>query len=283
MEKQREQEPQKKQKQKKTLAAQGEKDFEKEIEALRIPWEDELFQAKHAAAREIVVRLLRELNGFYIVKTGHGFLRFVESRMKTPESICGKLVRKGYSVDFDTAVQKLNDLSGVRCICFSVKEIYWVARQIGNDARFTIIKAKDYIRKPKKNGYESYHIVMDVPVPAQMIEEKLSGNLMNQPFGEISDKTGGKSAKQSLEKDFRKSGKHKSKKSPLQGDQVVRVELQLRTMIMDAWAGMDNRVSYKREDEISPEMTKRIEKYAKIGRRLDKLIQRTLEEEMHGV
>lgn len=28
---------------------------------------------------------------------------------------------------------------------------------------------------------------------------------------------------------------------------VVRVELQLRTMIMDAWAGMDNRVSYKKE------------------------------------
>ena len=59
---------------------------------------------------------------------------------------------------------------------------------------------------------------------------------------------------------------------------MVRVELQLRTMIMDAWAGMDNRVSYKKEKEVSPEMAKRIEKYAKIGRRLDKLIQRTLDE-----
>lgn len=274
MEKHSQQEPQKKQKSKKTQEASGKRDGGRELEAVRTSWEDELFQAKHAAAREIVVRLLRELDGFYIVKTGHGFLRFVESRMKTPESICGKLVRKGYSVDFDTAVERLNDLSGVRCICYSVKEIYWVARQIGNDDRFNILKAKDYIRKPKKNGYESYHIVMEVPVPAQMIQEKLSGNPLHHNLGKDLGKAADKSSG--------KNGKHKGRESLSQGETMVRVELQLRTMIMDAWAGMDNRVSYKRESEISPEMTKRIEKYAKIGRRLDKLIQRTLEEEIHG-
>ena len=56
----------------------------------------------------------------------------------------------------------------------------------------------------------------------------------------------------------------------------VRVELQLRTIIMDAWTTVDNRISYKKS--ASEEMTKRVEKYAKIGRRLDKLIQRTLDE-----
>lgn len=249
-----------------------------EIEAMKTAWEDELFQSEQAAAREIVVRLLRELNGFYIVKTGHGFLRFVESRMKTPESICGKLERKGYAVNFDTALEKLNDLSGVRCICYSVKEIYWVARQIGNDSRFTVVKAKDYIRKPKKNGYESYHIVMDVPVPAQMIEEKISGSALGQVSGRNTEKLSQKPS----DKTAGKNGKHKNKGRLPQEDKKIRVELQLRTMIMDAWAGMDNRISYKRESEISPEMTKRIEKYAKIGRRLDKLIQRTLEEEVHG-
>jgi len=58
--------------------------------------------------------------------------------------------------------------------------------------------------------------------------------------------------------------------------QQIRVELQLRTMIMDAWAGMDNRVSYKKG--VPPEMERRIEKYARIGRRLDKLIQKTLDD-----
>lgn len=209
--------------------------------ALRKEWEDQEFQDKHALAREIVVRTLRELNGYYIVKTGHEFSRFVESRMKTPESICNKLRRKGYQVDFATATEKLNDLSGVRCICYSVKEIYWIARQIGKIEEFNVLKVKDYVRKPKKNGYESYHIVMEVPV-------------------EIED---------------RKAGGKKHKNSHIE---MIRVELQLRTMIMDAWAGMDNRVSYKKASGVSPEMEHRIEKYAKIGRRLDKLIQSTLDD-----
>lgn len=109
-----------------------------------------------------------------------------------------------------------------------VKEIYWIARQIGKTDTYTVVKAKDYIRKPKKNGYESYHIVLDIPMS------------------------------------------YKGKTT------VVRVELQLRTMIMDAWAGMDNRVSYKKG--VPPEMERRIEKYARIGRRLDKLIQKTLDD-----
>ena len=211
--------------------------YQEEVEELRKSWENEDFQRKHALARESVVRCLRELNGYYIVKTGHGFIRFIESRMKTPESICDKLERKGFDRDFETAVEELNDISGVRCICYSVKEIYWIARQIGKEPGFQIVKEKDYVRKPKKNGYESYHIVMDVPI--QWPEKK-------------------KSQKQQVE--------------------TVRVELQLRTIIMDAWAGMDNRVCYKKEKEVSPEMSKRIEKYAKIGRHLDKLIQRTLDE-----
>ena len=201
-----------------------ETDMDKQIEHLRSSWENEEFQKKHAEARNLVIRTLRELNGFYIAKSGYGFTRFVESRMKTPESICGKLQRKGRPVDFKTANEVLNDISGVRCICYSVKEIYWIAHQIGKDSRFQIIKAKDYIRKPKKNGYESYHIIMDVPVE----------------------------------------------------NEYVRVELQLRTLIMDAWAEMDNRISYKKNEEIPEEMTQRIEKYAKMGRRLDKLIQKTL-------
>lgn len=72
--------------------------------------------------------------------------------MKTPESIAEKLQRKDYDVDFDTAVTALNDISGVRCICYSVKEIYWIARQIGKTDTYTVVKAKDYIRKPKKMG-----------------------------------------------------------------------------------------------------------------------------------
>ncbi len=55
-----------------------------ESEKLRKHWQDDDFQRKHALAREIVVNRLRELNREYEEKTGQGFVRFIETRMKTP-------------------------------------------------------------------------------------------------------------------------------------------------------------------------------------------------------
>lgn len=191
-------------------------------------WSREGFQNMHSEARRQIRDYMWELDVRRKKKNGYGFIRYMEDRMKTPESIAEKLQRKSYLVDFQTAVEKLNDISGVRVICYSLKEVYWVAKQIARDEQYTIVKFKDYIRKPKKSGYESYHLVLEVPVKAE------------------------------------------------DGIASVRVELQLRTIIMDAWTTVDNRISYKKS--ASEEMTKRVEKYAKIGRRLDKLIQRTLDE-----
>ena len=191
-------------------------------------WKKEAFQNVHREARAQIRDYMRELDARREKKSGYGFLRYMEDRMKTPESIAEKLQRKSYTVDFQTAVEKLNDISGVRVICYSLKEVYWVAKQIARDERYTIVKFKDYIRKPKKSGYESYHLVLEVPVKDE------------------------------------------------DGITSVRVELQLRTIIMDAWTAVDNRIRYKKST--SEELTKRVEKYAKIGRRLDKLIQRTLDE-----
>lgn len=121
-----------------------------ELEKLRKHWQDDDFQRKHALAREIVVNRLRELNREYEEKTGQGFVRFIETRMKTPESIAEKLQRKDYDVDFDTAVTALNDISGVRCICYSVKEIYWIARQIGKNRHIYRSKGKRLHSKTKE-------------------------------------------------------------------------------------------------------------------------------------
>ena len=45
-----------------------ETDMDKQIEQLRSSWENEEFQKKHAEARNLVMRTLRELNGFYNCK-----------------------------------------------------------------------------------------------------------------------------------------------------------------------------------------------------------------------
>ena len=192
-------------------------------------WCDEHFQKKHKEARRKVELYVQELNSRNLERQGTEFIRYMESRMKTPQSIMGKLKRKGLSEDFYTAITNLNDISGVRVVCYCLEEVYWIVRELRKEEKYSILKEKDYIRKPKRNGYESYHIVLEVPVKVDRILE------------------------------------------------IVRVELQIRTIIMDAWAGMDNRICYKKA-VISEEQSQRLYKYAQIGRRLDKLIQSTLNE-----
>lgn len=88
----------------------------------------------------------------------------VSSRLKTSESIEKKLVRKGYEVTIENAFGKLNDIAGVRCICPYVDELYEMAERLKADPDIRLVKEKDFIKKPKKSGYRSLHLIFEVPV-----------------------------------------------------------------------------------------------------------------------
>ena len=88
----------------------------------------------------------------------------VSQRIKTPESIYAKMIRKGLKPDFSVAKEKLNDLIGIRIVCLFVDDVYEIAEMIKNQKDLTLIKEKDYIAKPKKSGYMSLHLIMKVPV-----------------------------------------------------------------------------------------------------------------------
>ena len=195
-------------------------------------WNNWDYQKMHAYARKEIEQYLKELNYLYDEKRGEGFIRYIESRMKTPESIIQKMERKGMELSVKNMKERINDISGVRIVCYDVKQIYWITNRIAKDGRYKIIKFKDYIRKPKKNGYESFHMLLSVPV-------RLT------PDGEIRD---------------------------------VKVELQLRTILMDAWAAMDARIRYKKKSKISDVLEQNMQKFAKTVHRLDKVIQEMLAE-----
>ena len=142
----------------------GKKKGEKNLREIEKQWESRDFKELHEKAREEICQYIKELDGKYKEKTGYEFLRYMEERLKTPESILCKLERKGLPVDFDTAVERLSDISGVRAICYCVDDIYWIAKQMAREERYLIVKFKDFIMKPKKCGYQSYHIVLLVPV-----------------------------------------------------------------------------------------------------------------------
>ena len=61
-----------------------------------------------------------------------------------------KLERKEREVTFETAVNTLNDIAGVRVVCYFADDIYQIADAVRRQKDFTIVKEKNYIRKPKK-------------------------------------------------------------------------------------------------------------------------------------
>lgn len=75
-----------------------------------------------------------------------------------------KLERKEREVTFETAVNTLNDIAGVRVVCYFADDIYQIADAVRRQKDVTIVKEKNYIRKPKKSGYQSLHLIVEVPV-----------------------------------------------------------------------------------------------------------------------
>lgn len=171
---------------------------------------------KYEEAMKKVLSLLESFDEEYYEKKGNHIIRFTEKRLKTPESIYEKIVRKKKKSTIDTIEEDINDLAGVRIICFDIAQIYKLACVIGKQESFEIKKVKDYVRKPKENGYQSYHIQL-----------KVDG---------------------------------------------VKVEIQIRTILMDAWSSLDRILIYKKDEKISREIKDNIEKYAKWSMRMDKMV-----------
>ena len=87
----------------------------------------------------------------------------VTSRVKSTESICKKMRRKSYPAD-KAGILRCNDLLGVRTVCLFIDDVYEVAECLKKQKDIRILKEKDYIKKPKSNGYMSLHLIIEVPV-----------------------------------------------------------------------------------------------------------------------
>ena len=91
-------------------------------------------------------------------------ISFIKTRIKKPESIYRKLQKLGYDFTAENIQEQLNDVAGVRIVCAFIDDIYTVADLIAGQDDIKVIKIKDYIKKPKPNGYRSYHMIIEIPV-----------------------------------------------------------------------------------------------------------------------
>ncbi len=121
-------------------------------------------QHLYDSAIETVKTQLNILDNEFSVKFQRNPIHSIESRLKSPQSIIGKLQKKGLPVTTDAARRNLLDMAGIRVVCYYIDDIYSIAELLTCHDDFVTIKTKDYIRNPKKSGYRSYHIVINVPI-----------------------------------------------------------------------------------------------------------------------
>ena len=72
--------------------------------------------------------------------------------------------RKGIPLTINAMKREIKDIAGVRVVCPFISDVYQVANMLVNQADVEIVTIKDYIKKPKENGYRSLHMIVLVDV-----------------------------------------------------------------------------------------------------------------------
>lgn len=116
-----------------------------------------------SAVRQLKLKF-EVLNNEFSVMYAHNPIHHIESRLKSPDSIIAKLVKKGYPVTIESAKKNVNDIAGVRVVCGYIDDVYSVAEMLERQTDMEIVKIQDYIKTPNYNGYRSLHLDIKIPV-----------------------------------------------------------------------------------------------------------------------
>lgn len=117
----------------------------------------------NCAIREVQTKL-EVLNDDLSIRRKRNPIKFIKSRIKTPESIADKLIRRGFDVSVEAVEEHLHDVAGIRVVCSFIDDIYDVASMLTKQDDIVLLETKDYIANPKPNGYRSLHLIVEIPV-----------------------------------------------------------------------------------------------------------------------
>ncbi|MGN0661173.1 MAG: GTP pyrophosphokinase family protein [Oscillospiraceae bacterium] len=123
----------------------------------------ELMAYYNCAIMEIETKF-KVLNEEFSLQHDRNPIETIKSRLKSPNSILEKLQRKGLSITPEDIENNIFDVAGIRIICSFTKDIYLLADCLLNQDDITLIEVKDYIKRPKPNGYRSLHLIVEVPI-----------------------------------------------------------------------------------------------------------------------
>jgi putative GTP pyrophosphokinase len=128
----------------------------------------------HKFALEEVETKVNILNEECLYIKDYNPIEHIKTRIKTQESIRKKLRRKGYEPSLKNAVKHIHDIAGIRIICSFKDDIFTMADMLLKQDDIEIINVSDYVTYPKPNGYQSYHLVISVPVFLSAMTERVN-------------------------------------------------------------------------------------------------------------
>ena len=135
---------------------------EEKLDVKEEPFEKLMFFYKSALKQlELQMEIVKEE---FKLMYNYDLIDHIETRIKEPKSIIKKMEKKKYEKTYLNLIEKINDIAGIRIICNLKDDIFFIKDLIKQIPDIHILKEKDYVTNPKKSGYSSYHIIVEVPV-----------------------------------------------------------------------------------------------------------------------
>lgn len=123
----------------------------------------EIMSFYHCAMMEIETKF-KVLSEDLSFREDRNPIESIRTRLKSPESILGKLERNNLPLTIDSIENQISDIAGVRVICTFESDIYRLVEALLKQDDITLIQEKDYIQEPKESGYRSLHLIVSVPI-----------------------------------------------------------------------------------------------------------------------
>lgn len=141
-----------------------------------------MVQAKYLYGIQEMTARLQYINADLTEKLERPVARNIFGRVKTAHSICRKLEKKELDCTFENVEKNLNDIAGVRVVCYFCDDIYQFRDAICDRSDIKIIKEKDYVKKPKKSGYQSIHLIVELPIIYNGIRDTVKVEIQLRSF-----------------------------------------------------------------------------------------------------
>lgn len=122
------------------------------------------FYKPYEAAAQTALLMLDHARTVLHRRTGQNCVHSMTYRLKSPESIREKLLRKGLPASGASAIAALRDIAGLRAVLSDEESVYQYADLLRRSSVARHLATNDYIAFPKESGYRSLHLLLHIPV-----------------------------------------------------------------------------------------------------------------------